>query len=619
MKRTASLLLSAVILCSVGFAKSKPKLSDDLVTAASNNAGGQIRVVIQWDANAANTGQFITSLGGTVLSEFPNVHGGAYLVPSSSLDSLSQDAIVRYMTIDRKVRRKLANAAAAIGAPTVWKAGLNGSGIGVAVIDSGMNADGNLGLGKGGLVYSEDFTGQFSNSNPGLLSLVTGKGKKGDAPDWYGHGQHIAGIIASNGASSRCLMCTSTFFGISPGASLINLKVLDSQGEGNDSDVIAAIDRAISLKSKYNIRVINMSLGRPVLESYKTDPLCQAVEAAWKAGIVVVVSAGNEGRDNSFGNEGYATITAPGNDPYVITVGSMKTNDTPGTADDRVASYSSKGPTMVDHVVKPDLVAPGNQIVSLRARNSILPLLMPGNLPPLSRYQVYYGNSYPASQPTPPSDSTVRPADARIGWGVSPDYLVLSGTSMAAAVVSGAVADLLQAAPNLTPDQIKMLLMKTAVKSFPDTSSVFDAATGTTYTSYYDIFTIGAGYLNVAAALKQIGQIPSDANAMSPIAALDPNSGDVNLVFDSNSVFADRSTWGANSVGGDRSVWGADSVWGDSFLMANRALWGARSMWGSSSVGSERSMWGAAAVFSNRSMWGASATTSESIITTGEK
>src|SRR5437016_2723582 len=90
------------------------------------------------------------------------------------------------------------------------------------------------------------------------------------------------------------------------------------------STVISAIQAAIQLKSKYNIRVINLSLGRPVFESYKLDPLCQAVEAAWKTGIVVVVAAGNSGRDNSQGTNGYATITSPGNDPYVITVGAMK-------------------------------------------------------------------------------------------------------------------------------------------------------------------------------------------------------------------------------------------------------------------------------------------------------
>ena len=117
--------------------------------------------------------------------------------------------------------------------------------------------------------------------------------------------------------------------------------------------MIAGIQQAIALKSTYNIRVINLSLGRPVPQSYKTDPLCQAVEAAWKAGIVVVTAAGNEGRNNSAGTQGYGTIGAPGNDPYVITVGASKTKGTPSRTDDAIASYSSKGPTLLDHSSSP--------------------------------------------------------------------------------------------------------------------------------------------------------------------------------------------------------------------------------------------------------------------------
>src|SRR5256712_6518970 len=116
-----------------------------------------------------------------------------------------------------------------------------------------------------------------------------------------------------------------------------------------------------------------LSLGRQVFESYTQDPLCQAVEAAWKKGIVVVAAAGNYGRDNSMGTSGYATITSPGNDPYVITVGAMKTEGSALRSNSLIASYSSKGPTLLDHVVKPDIVAPGNRVVSLYAPSFINP------------------------------------------------------------------------------------------------------------------------------------------------------------------------------------------------------------------------------------------------------
>jgi serine protease AprX len=310
-----------------------------------------------------------------------------------------------------------------------------------------MNPDENLGVTLNRVVYTEDFTSSIG----GLLSGTKGR-------DVYGHGQHVAGIIASNGKTSICLSCTQNFVGIAPGVNLINLRALDGYGTGSDSSVIAAVERAIELKSKYNIRVINLSLGRPVYESYKTDPLCQAVEAAWKAGIVVVVAAGNDGRDNSFNNYGYGTITAPANDPFVLTVGAMKTLGTNTRTDDLIATYSSKGPSVVDMVVKPDLVAPGNQVVSLLADQSTLSSMYPQNVLSASQYMT----------------------GTLVGITVPNKYFTLSGTSMAAAVVSGAAADILQANPLLTPDQVKLLLMQSAYKTFPISSTATDPMFGTT-------------------------------------------------------------------------------------------------------------------------------------------
>src|SRR5205807_2226578 len=127
--------------------------------------------------------------------------------------------------------------------------------------------------------------------------------------------------IGSGGNDSQGAGYSRTFKGVAPGVNIISLKALDQNGGGNEASVIAAIQQAVSLKSLYNIRVLNLSLGRPIFESYTVDPLCQAVEAAWKAGIVVVVAAGNYGRDDARKTKGYGTIQSPGNDPYVITVG----------------------------------------------------------------------------------------------------------------------------------------------------------------------------------------------------------------------------------------------------------------------------------------------------------
>src|SRR5262249_43611400 len=153
--------------------------------------------------------------------------------------------------------------------------------------------------------------------------------------DLLGHGTHVAGIIAGNGYNSAGLTYYHTFYGIARRANIVNVRVLDDQGLGTVSNVIAGIGWVVGNKAGYNIRVLNMPLGNPVFESYTTDPLNQAVEAAWKAGIVVVCSAGNDGRVSDFvdtlnhpENEGYGTnygsINVPGNDPYVITVGAMK-------------------------------------------------------------------------------------------------------------------------------------------------------------------------------------------------------------------------------------------------------------------------------------------------------
>src|SRR5581483_92141 len=273
---------------------------------------------------------------------------------------------------------------------------VNGTGIGIAVIDSGVSDHPDLHGSAGGsrVVYSQSF--------------VSGDASTADA---YGHGTHVAGILAGNGAASGTGSGYLTkFTGIAPNANIINLRVLDKNGAGTDSQVIAAIQQAIALKNQYNIRVINLSLGRPVYESYTLDPLCQAVEQAWQAGIVVVVAAGNSGRDDSQHTAGFATVDAPGNDPYVITVGATRTFGSGNRVDDAIASYSSKGPTLLDHIVKPDVVAPGNRIISLLASGSTL------------------DNGYHSLEVTP---------DACTGT-CKTQYFRLSGTSMATPVVSGA-------------------------------------------------------------------------------------------------------------------------------------------------------------------------------------
>src|SRR5438309_857953 len=267
---------------------------------------------------------------------------------------------------------------------------------------------------------------------------------------------------------------------------------------------------------------------------------------------------------------GYGTITAPGNDPYVITVGAMKTMETASRADDLIATYSSKGPTMLDHVVKPDLVAPGNLIASdLASTTDTLYSAYPSNLIPIADYTTSNNSN------------------------TSSTYYRLSGTSMAAPMVSGAVALLLQQNPSLTPDQVKARLMKTAYKVFPQYSTYTDSSVtpNVTYTDQYDIFTVGAGYLDIAAALNNTDLAPATAGAaMSPIANYDATTGQVYLVMD-NSVM-----WGSSVLWGSSVVWGSSVIWGSN-ATGQSVLWGSSVCWGSSTNVGFSVIWGSSVVW----------------------
>jgi serine protease AprX len=456
------------------------------------------------------------------------ISAGQYAMTPASAALLAADNDVERIWPDRAIRSSLDLSRETAGAALAASYGYDGKGVGVAVIDSGISSPPDM---SGRIAYKESF-----------ISLGT--------DEKYGHGTHVAGIIAGIGKDS-----SKKYLGIAPAASLIALRVLDDQGAGSDSAVIQAIDRAIALKAKFNIRVINLSLGRPVFESFTTDPLCLAVERAWKAGIVVVVAAGNLGRENRAGNDGYATIASPGNSPYVITVGAMKANSTAIRGDDTLASYSSKGPTAIDHIAKPDLVAPGNRVVSVSTKG-------------VSNLEEMYGAN-------------------RVGSA----YFRLSGTSMAAPMVSGAAALLLQKWPDLTPDGVKARLMRTASKSFPSQSLSNDPVTGQSYVSRYDVFSVGAGYLDIGAALNDY--TPVSGTARSPIAVYNPSTGQVSLVFPSG------VTWGTGVS------WGTGVVWGSAFVSSTGVCWGSGVVWGSGgNLAATGVVWGSGVIWGSGVAWG---------------
>jgi serine protease AprX len=540
--KTLSSIAVLLLASTLAFAR-HPKIAPDVDQSDPDRNVAVIVTFTQKPTEAHH--QKVRKMGGVLVRSLDVIKAGHYDIPAGRLEELAQDPEVEFISPDRPVQGMLDLSGAAVNASAAENYELDGGGVGIAVLDSGVTLKDDLKKrwGGGRIVYSQDFTGQ------------------GVTADNYGHGTHVAGIAAGNGKDGADLEGSfRQFVGMAPNADIINLRVLDNNGQGSDSNVIAAIGQAIALESQYNIRVMNLSLGRPVFGSYTKDPLCQAVEAAWKAGIVVVVAAGNEGRNNNGGINGYGTITAPGNDPYVITVGAMKTMNTPDRSDDKIASYSSKGPTLYDHIVKPDIVAPGNQVRSLLASTSDTLFTQ---YPTTQLLVSYYATGYTNA--------------------ISSNYFTLSGTSMATPVVSGAAALLIEQNPSITPDQVKARLMKTAYKTFPTSSIATDPSTGAIYTSYYDIFTVGAGYLDIQAALAN--NDTTNLAALSPAAVFNSSAKTVSLVGGTNVV------WGSFGLLANNVVWCDNVVWGTNAMTGFNVVWGtgtagtvdpANVVWGSS-------------------------------------
>src|SRR5271170_5798554 len=320
-KQTVVLLafLGAASLCYGQHSKLSPDLE-------GRDPEAPVNVIIQYKQTPQQSHiDAVVSKGGRHLRTLDVVHGAVFSVPAKALAGLASDPDVKYISPDRTVKATSASSQLpsdyklqAVGAGVAQQNGYNGAGIGVAIIDSGISNRTDFHGGNSG--YSSAASSSYGNSGGSRIVYAQNiLNPGGSTDDAYGHGTHVAGIVGGDGDQSF-----GVYTGVAPNVNLINLLVLDKTGASTDSIVIAGIQRAIQLKSQFNIRVINLSLGRPFFESYKLDPLCQAVEAAWKAGIVVVVAAGNEGRNDSAGTDGYGTITAPGNDPLAITVGAMK-------------------------------------------------------------------------------------------------------------------------------------------------------------------------------------------------------------------------------------------------------------------------------------------------------
>jgi serine protease AprX len=473
------------------------RAQSELLQMAARQPGQLVSVIVQMTANPAGLEGEIARLGGKVTARLSIIRALAAEIPAEGVLQLASNPQVRWVSLDAAMNSStcpqcvdtsnLANAyISAIRANEVWNVAPydQGQGIGVAVIDSGINPNGDLytNMGVNRQVANVRFNSDYNQS----------------PSDGYGHGTHVASIVGGDGSES-----SGKYIGVAPMVNIINVKVSNDDGSALMTDVVQGLQWVLENKNTYNIRVVNLSLNSAVAESYNTSPLDAAVEILWFNGVVVVVSAGNSGN---------GAIYPPANDPFVITVGAVDDRGTGTITDDALANFSAYG-NSENGAVKPDLVAPGTNII---ARIVNLNMGLAG--------------SHPANK-------------------VGNQYFRMSGTSMASPMVSGTVALLLRDEPGLTPDQVKYRLMATANKSWPG----------------YNASKVGAGYLDIFAAVN--GTTSESANTgLLPSQLL--STGSEPITWGSvgwNSVGWNSVGWnsvGWNSVGWNSVGWNSD-YWGN--------------------------------------------------------
>ena len=401
LRRRSSLAASLALAALLSVAARPQASSESLARGAA-----RVVSVIVRGPNASSAEAAVEAVGGRVGRTLTLVDSVVARVEARDLPALRRLPQVWSITPDERVgflgspdgSTTTHRIQKAVRSDALWREGVTGAGVNVAVLDTGVYAQ-HPDL-QGRVVHCEDFSHEASG--PARCA------------DTFGHGTFMAGLIAGDGSSSN-----GKYVGAAPGAGLVSVKVAGYDGAADVSNVLAGIQWVVAHRAEYGIRVLNLSLGTDSAQDYRLSPLDFAVERAWQSGIVVVVSAGNTGPNAS-------TVMKPGDDPYVITVGASNDEGSATIADDRVPIFSGRGPTRSNGFAKPDVVSPGVHTISLRS--------------PGSAIDQKYG-----------ATATVDGA-----------YFRGTGTSMSTATVSGVVAQMLQRNPSLTPDQVKARLMGTA-------------------------------------------------------------------------------------------------------------------------------------------------------------
>jgi serine protease AprX len=429
--------------------------------------------------------QLVTNAGGHVTGQIGLIDGVVANVPTTAVASIASNPAIIEVTpnVSGHLDSSSFNATGDVdsmysveqmdGARAYWEAGYTGQGVGVALIDSGVAPVNGLSA-SGKVINGPDLS--FASHDSGLQYL-----------DAYGHGTFMAGIIAGrdNNVGTVNPNDTSDFMGMAPNSTIVNIKVADALGETDVSQVIAAIDWVVQHRNDggMNIRVLNLSFGTDSTQSYALDPLAYATEQAWKHGIIVVVSAGNGGPNT-------ATLADPAVDPYVIAVGAADTNGSTSVSNDSPASFTSTG----NGQRNPDLAAPGVHVVSLRDPGSYIDNLFGGTATVASR------------------------------------FFTGSGTSEAAAMVSGAAALIVSQHTSISPDQVKSLLTGTAASMHGPTNRR------------------GSGELNLASALNaSVSQSVQNFTDSTGTGSLEGSrSGDSVFDQDGNVLAGERDIFGNN-------------------------------------------------------------------------
>lgn len=476
------------------------------------HGGSRQRVIVRFrPGTGASVEQTASLKGNKIRSRHASIGAFSMEVDAEALAALARNPNVESVGIDAEVSSEAYEQMTSIPS-NVLRSTLGeseyskGAGIGVAVIDSGIAP---LPAFAGRITAFYDFTS-------GVPIATTPN-------DEYGHGTHVAGLIGANDAD---------YMGVAPSVNFIGLKVLNKLGKGRTSDVITALEFAVSNRVRLNIQVVNLSLGHPIFARAADDALVQAVETAVRAGLIVVVSAGNIGISPATGRVGYAGITSPGNAPSAITVGAVNTQGTITHSDDDVSPYSSRGPTWYDGFAKPDVVAPGHNMISVMDVNS------------------YLFKQYPS-------------LDVKVNrkW-----YVRLSGTSMATAVATGVVATVLEAHKTassyfaLTPQPVTANAMKAMLQY---TALPIRRSDGSTP----DGLTEGTGEINAEGSIRFAWlRVAVWANP--------------NIATQYAQYFASKTT-----IAGSTLKWAARLIWGQQILTGagvdiNYATWAANVIWG---------------------------------------